>query len=329
MIDSAARRAACATLAVLLLAACRDTPKATSVALAAERPDAPALAAVDTITIDAPLTLPGQLYVEHDAVVIARAGGLVEAVVVDLGTPVAAGQLLARLESADQRIALDRATEAAANAKRVAERQRTLAGVGGTTAADLERVESELRHAEIELRQAERNMALTRVVAPFGGVVTARMARDRRLVSVGDSLFRLTAAGPLLVSVRVPESAADGIRVGAPARVATLRGAGAAARVVRASPAFDAGSGTRELVLQLDPGARLMPGSSVTVQLGAERRRVVAMPRDAVAEEGFALVWADGRSTLRAVTLGAELGDGRVEVVSGLAPGETVVRSGR
>jgi len=129
--------------------------------------------------------------------------------------------------------------------------------------------------------------------------------------------------------VRVPESAADGIRVGAPARVATLRGAGAAARVVRASPAFDAGSGTRELVLQLDPGARLMPGSSVTVQLGAERRRVVAMPRDAVAEEGFALVWADGRSTLRAVTLGAELGDGRVEVVSGLAPGETVVRSGR
>ena len=77
------------------------------------------------------------------------------------------------------------------------------------------------------------------------------------------------------------------------------------------------------------PGARLMPGSSVTVQLGAERRRVVAMPRDAVAEEGFALVWADGRSTLRAVTLGAELGDGRVEVVSGLAPGETVVRSGR
>ena len=329
MIDGAAGRAARATLAALLIAACRETPGATSVALAAAGPDAPALATVDTLTIDAPLALPGQLYVEHDAVVIARAGGLVESVVVDLGAPVAAGQLLARLESTDQRIALDRATEAAANAKRIAERQRTLAGVGGSTTADLERVESELRHAGIEMRQAERDMALTRVVAPFGGVVTARMARDRRLVSVGDSLFRVTAAGPLLVSVRVPESAADGIRVGARARVAALHGAAAGARVVRASPAFDAGSGTRELVLQLDSGVRLMPGSSVTVQLGAERRRIVAMPRDAVAEEGFALVWADGRTTLRAVTLGAEVGGGRVEVVSGLAPGETVVRSGR
>jgi hypothetical protein len=55
----------------------------------------------------------------------------------------------------------------------------------------------------------------------------------------------------------------------------------------------------------------------------------VAMPREAVAEEGYALVWADDRTTLRAVTLGADLGGGRVEVVSGLVPGETVVRSGR
>jgi hypothetical protein len=82
-------------------------------------------------------------------------------------------------------------------------------------------------------------------------------------------------------------------------------------------------------VLQLDRAARLMPGSSVTVELGAERRQVVSMPREAIAEEGYALVWADDRATLRAVTLGADLGDGRVEVLSGLAPGETVVRSGR
>jgi len=36
-----------------------------------------------------------------------------------------------------------------------------------------------------------------------------------------------------------------------------------------------------------------------------------------------------GRTTVRPVTLGADAGDGRVEVVSGLVPGERVVRPER
>ncbi len=39
-------------------------------------------------------------------------------------------------------------------------------------------------------------------------------------------------------------------------------------------------------------------------------------------------MWYDDRTTLRAVTLGGELAGDRVEVVSGLAPGEKVVRTG-
>jgi hypothetical protein len=81
------------------------------------------------------------------------------------------------------------------------------------------------------------------------------------------------------------------------------------------------------VVLQLAGGSTVTPGSSVTVQLGAERRRVVAIPRAAVAKDGYALVWDDNRPTLRAVTLGADIGGDRVEVVSGIAAGEKVVRA--
>jgi multidrug efflux pump subunit AcrA (membrane-fusion protein) len=97
--------------------------------------------------------------------------------------------------------------------------------------------------------------------------------------------------------------------------------------VVRASPVIDPASGTREVVLQVTGGDRLPPGSSVTVRIGAESRRVVAVPREAIGD-GYALVWEADRASLRQVTVGGELPGERVEIVSGLAPGEKVVRTG-
>jgi multidrug efflux pump subunit AcrA (membrane-fusion protein) len=130
-----------------------------------------------------------------------------------------------------------------------------------------------------------------------------------------------------LASVRVPEGSAFGVKLGAEADVIGPRRERARARVIRASPVIDPGSGTREVVVQLIAGDRLPPGSSVTLRIGSEMRRVVAVPREAVGE-GYVLVWDADRTSLRQVTVGGELPGERVEVVSGLAPGEKVVRGG-
>ena len=313
----------------LLLAACGgdgQRPIETAGAALASTP-AGAIATAESTTVDRPLSLPSQLYVEHDAAVLARSAGVVESILADIGTAVAAGQPLARLESTDQEIALAQAREQAANAAQRVDRQRALTTAGVVTRADSEQVEFENRSAQLALRKAQRDYDLTRIVAPFAGVVTARVARVQRMVRDGDSLFRVTALAPVLATVRVPEAAATGLRVGAVARVLTAGGKSAEARVIRASPVLDAASGTREVVVQLAPGSAATPGSSATVQLGVERRRVVAIPRAAVAKDGFALVWDDNRTTLRAVTLGAELDGDRVEVVTGIAAGEKVVRA--
>jgi RND family efflux transporter MFP subunit len=273
------------------------------------------------------LRLSSQVYVEHDAAVLARSSGMVQAILADIGSPVRAGQELARLESADQEIALAQAKEKVARTHQTAERQRSLTTAGFATRADSEQVEFEYREAELALRKAQRDQDLTRITSPFDGVITSRTARIGRLVHPGDSLFQVTALAPMLVRVRVPETSALGLVQGSAAQVSGPRGEHASARVVRASPVVDAASGTREVVLQLAPGSKLAPGSSVTVRLGAERRQVVTVPRNAVGPEGYALVWDDHRTTLRAVTLGSDLSGGRVEVVSGLAPGEQVVPS--
>jgi RND family efflux transporter MFP subunit len=242
----------------------------------------------------------------------------VESVLVDLGAPVAAGQALARLESADQRIALDQAQEKFTNSRQIVERQRALKTAGIVTQADSERVEYEHRAAMLELRKAQRDYDLTRISAPFAGLVTGRTARIGRLVGSGDSLFRLTALRPILAAVRVPEASGTGIAVGTEAEIVGLGGA----------TILDAGSGTREMILQLTGGRpRLSPGSSVTVRLGTQRRQVVAIPKTAVDQDGYALVWTDDRTTLRPITLGSELEGDRIEVLSGLAPGEKVVQT--
>jgi membrane fusion protein, multidrug efflux system len=289
--------------------------------------DSASLVTADTLTVELPLALPAQLHVEHDAAIYARSSGIVESVLVDLGGRVRAGQLLARLEATDQIIALEQAKDRHDNTVVQAGRQRALKSAGVVTQADSERVELELREAVLTLRKAQRELDLTRIVSPFGGVVTGRTARVGRLVEAGDSLFHVTGLAPVLASVRVPEASAFGVKLGTEAEVTGPRGERARARVVRASPVIDPASGTREVVVQLVAGDRMPPGSSVTLSIGSERRRVVAVPRQAV-DEGYALVWDEQRASLRQVTVGGELPGDRVEVVAGLAPGEKVVRRG-
>jgi RND family efflux transporter MFP subunit len=282
---------------------------------------------VDTATVKLPLELPAQLYAEHDAVVVARSAGTIDGLYAELGDRVSAGQLLARLESTDQTIALAGADAAYESMTRTASRTRLLKQGGGATAADSEQVEFQLRQADVQRRKAQRDVELTRVAAPFAGVVTARLARPRRFVEVGDTLFRVTEPSPLFARVRVPEAGGRQLRVGDDASISAGTGFDYTAKIVHAAPFVDPGSGTRELVVQVTrPGGALLAGSSVTVRLGHEPRHVVTAPRAAIASDGYAVVVDNGRSTLRSVTVGRDVGNGRVEILSGLASGERLAR---
>lgn len=319
----------------VILAACggdgRPAPvRQAGVTRDADRASATGEYVADSITVDLPLAIAAQLYVEHDAVVVARAPGTVDSLLAELGDRVRTGQVLARLESAAQAIALDSAQAAYDNLLRVAARARALTRSGGTTAADSEQVEFQLREADIARRRAQRDLDLTRVTAPFDGVITDRFARPRRFVAVGDTLFRVTEAAPLYARVRIPESSAYLVRVGDRAAVVGEGSIRAAAAVVHAAPIIDAASGTRELVLRVSgSGTPLVAGATVRVEIGHERRRVLAAPRVAIAPDGYAVVVQDGRTTLRSVSIGRDVGGGRVEVLSGLSAGERLATPGR
>ncbi len=329
-------RAALAATVLLLggAAACGSDSTARSLAAAPpaaatadSRPTADAV--VEVVGVDAPLSFPAQLHVERDVMVAARADGVLESLRVDLGSTVQDGAVLATVESEAQRLSAARAEATLDDAQRAVSRARALTGTGGVTAVELEAAELAVRRADLALAEARRELALTSVTAPFAGVVTARYVGPHRLVRAGDTLFRLTETGPLLARVRVPEAQAATLAVGAAAVVVALDGGKTPARVVRLAPAVDAASGTREVVLTVERAGTLRPGSAVTVRLGAARRQALVVPRAVLGDDGYVLVVEDGRAVLRAVTVGADVGDGRVEVLAGLAAGERVRRPER
>ncbi|MEP6590434.1 MAG: efflux RND transporter periplasmic adaptor subunit [Gemmatimonadota bacterium] len=313
-------RGVVSSLVIALSLGCGSPPK--SPAPPAQKPT-PAAMAVDTATVTLPQSFPTQLYVEHDAVVAARSTGMIDSIAVDIGARVRAGQLLARIESADQELALAGAEASLDHSARTLARALALSRMQGMTSADSEQIEFQHREAVLAQRKAKRELELTRISAPFAGVIVARYVGAMRLVAAGDTLFRVAEAEPLLARIRMPEAAAAAIRVGNHAQVLAAGGASAGvATVARIGPAVDPASGTREVILRLARTGRALPGAAVTVHIGSERRLVLTVPRRAIAPDGYVLVTDGTRTTVRAVVLGRDLGDGLVEVVSGLRRGE-------
>ena len=294
----------------------------------------------ESTSVAAPLVLPSQLYVERDAVVAARATGVLVALTVDLGASVTANQVIGHVDDEAATLTLARTNVALDAAQKSASRARDMKKVNGIPDADVEAAEQNLKLADVAKREAEYALSMTRVTAPFDGVVTARYVQPGRLVTAHDTLLRIAARGPHLARVRVPEAWAMSLRVGTRVTVFSnsQRGNGQGgsgqrinARIVRVSPAIDAASGTREVVVQVtEPattaGGAFLSGSSVTVELPSGARRALTVPTTALNSSGYVLVMQGDRAVVRSVVAGATAG-ARVEIVSGLQAGERVRRT--
>lgn len=284
------------------------------------------VATVQVITVADPLLLPAQLYVDHDVVIAARTSGVLQQLNVDLGSTVNSGAVLASVESGGQKIAVEQTEAAFDDAQRYAQRIRVLTHRGMATVADSQSAEFALHRAGFSVDSARRELSLTTISAPFAGTIAARYVTPFRLVHAGDTLFRLTESGPLLARVHVPEGRRDALVIGARATVKGIDDHTSSAHVIRVAPIVDAGSGTREVVLAVEPGGSLRPGSAVTVRLGNSERRATVVPDDAIGDGGYVTVLGGAQPVLRLVRVGDELPGGRREVLSGLAPGERVRR---
>ncbi len=307
------------------------------------------------------VSLPGALSAVRTAAIYARTPGYVRRRLVDIGSRVRAGQLLADIDApdVDQQVAQARGVVAQTRAAReLAQanlaRWRTLAVDSAVTAQEVDQMQAafeeavaNLNSAEANLRRLEQLQEYERVVAPFGGVITARNVDQGALVgpaggvsgtlpagtgSTPGSLFTVAQTDTLSAYVTVPEAYAPAVAIGQTAVVTlpalpgdTLRG-----RVARTAGSLDPTARTLLTEVRVaNPRGVFLPGMYAQVQLalgpGAPPLRVPATAlviRDGPPQ--VVTVAPDSTVRYQTVTISRDLGSW-VEVTGGLAAGELIV----
>jgi RND family efflux transporter MFP subunit len=289
----------------------------------------------------------------HETGLYARSNGYVRRLLVDMGTTVRAGQLLAEIETPelDQELSQARANLAQTHAtlglaRATVERLRDLVTEGAITRQDFDERQAAFEVARANAAAAganvERLSALKRfgqVVAPFAGVVTGRNVDTGALVAAGGGasgagtrpLFTLAQVDTVRVMASVPQSAAASVRVGQAAGVVVqeLGGAPIQGRVTRTAQALD--PATRTLLVEVQApnlDRRLMPGMFARVTLTTDGMAApLLVPANTLimgAEGPQAALVRDGRVHLAKLVLGRDYGT-EVEVLDGLELGAVLV----
>lgn len=275
------------------------------------------------------------------------AGKMIERMV-DVGQKVEAGQVIAKLDPTDLRLAVEaqRAELAAARSSReqavaAQVRTRTLLAQGHVSQAVLEQRVAAADEANSRVERAERNLAIADNQLSYAvlktdraGVVSALLVEAGQVVPVGQPVARIARLDALEVEVAIPEHLAQSVRTGT-AEVELWGSARErmAATLRELSPEADRTSRTYRARFALPDGAMVELGRTATVHVAAGTAAPVAqVPLPAVTSDGAgAHVWvlaADGtRVQRRAVTVAAWTQQHAL-VSSGLADGDRIVTLG-
>jgi RND family efflux transporter MFP subunit len=204
--------------------------------------------------------------------------------------------------------------------------------------AGLVAAQEHLSVAEADRERVATLKSFARITAPFDGVVTKRYADTGAMVQAGTAsntqtmpVVRISENKKLRLSIPVPESAVPFIHLRAPVEVRvsalnrSFRG-----EIARFADSVDLQTRTMETEVDVDNTTGvLVPGMFASAVLITQNKdNVLSLPVEAISRSGnetkALVVGADNKLEERKLVLGVE-DPSRVEVVSGVSPGEQVV----
>ncbi|GAC1404809.1 MAG: efflux RND transporter periplasmic adaptor subunit [Novosphingobium sp.] len=296
-------------------------------------------------TVSRRITASGVLAARRNMPVgIAGEGGRVVSVLVDAGTWVRAGQVLAVVDRSVQaqqvagqaaNIEVQRANARLAQAN--LDRALKLVSNGFISKADVDKLvatrdsaNAQTRVAEATLNQLRASTARLNIVAPADGLVLSRGVEPGQIVGAGSGvLFQIAKGGEMEMQAKVAESDLSQMTVGVPVDVVpvgttrTFRG-----QVWQLSPTIDPQSrqGLARVALPYD--AALRPGGFATATIGAGAVTAPVLPESAIltdAKGAYVYVVGGNNKVERRNVTSGDVTEKGIAVTSGLSGNEHVV----
>ena len=303
-------------------------------------------ALVERATITEEVRLDGRIEAVQQSTVSAQTSGTIVALPVDVDDVVNAGDLIVQLDDTEQRARLNQArgnlaeAEAALlDARQRVDRITPLALRGVASQSELDQAKNQLSAAEARLAQAtaavdqaEEQLSYTRVVAPYGGIVTERHVEVGEAVTPSTPLLSGFSLEALRVVVSIPQRYADLARQQRSATVTLNDGRVLETGEMTFFPYADPNTHAFRVRMDLtDTNGQLFPGMLVRVGLPVGERDALWIPQQALIRRGelrgvYVLDQQD-HPRLRQIRTGM-VSDGRIEVLAGLMEGERVAIRG-
>ncbi|OGB38432.1 MAG: efflux transporter periplasmic adaptor subunit, partial [Burkholderiales bacterium RIFOXYC2_FULL_59_8] len=264
------------------------------------------------------------------------------------GGPVRKGQILVQFDDQLQQAELQQMQAQLAIAQAGFKRTQELVAANFMAQQTLDTSAANVQVAQAQLALAQARLNRLSVRAPFDGTAGIRMVNVGDYVKDGTDLVALEDARQMLVDYRLPERYGSLVKPGQPVELTldALPGRSFKAAVEAVDPLLDANGrsvGVRALVskserallrsgmsarvatvFSVNQTALVVPEQAIVPQ-GNQQLVIRLVPPDADAKLPDGVQWVSQRQEVR---LGVRSG-GQVEVVAGLAEGDTVVVAGQ
>jgi RND family efflux transporter MFP subunit len=303
-----------------------------------------AVAKIDYRDVDTTYSTEAVVEAVRQSTISAQVMGRIVELRVDVGDLVKAGQVVARIDEreAAQVLASSEAQVAQAranlqNARLNLDRAKRLLESKFVSQAAVDQAEAEYKAAQAKVQAAEAgagqaavSKGYTTVVAPISGVVSARHAEIGEMAAPGKPLLTTFAPGDMRVISEVPQSVVPQIRSLSRATVEVPSvNRWFKVKSMTVIPAADPHTHSTKVRLDLENSERdIYPGVYARAHFAIGRARKLVLPAEAVIRRsevtGVYVVNAQGAARFRQVRLGEPAGEGLIEVLAGVAPGEQV-----
>jgi RND family efflux transporter MFP subunit len=293
--------------------------------------------------ITAQTLVPGTVVSRNDARLAAEVTGrLLE--VVDVGTVVAKGDMVARIEDTPIRLRRDELRAQVERSKarlryleseekryvQLAESNLAAATKLEQTRSDRDVARGDLQVARSRLSQVEDQLARTSIDAPFGGIVVQRLMMPGERVDTGNNVVRMVDQQHLEVIARAPLEYYSFVRPGQQLEIRT--GKLVTSGTVRTVVAVGS-ENTHLFEIRLDIESNSFPvGQTLRVSIPtSEQRQALLVPRDALVlrPESISVFVIDQDKKARQVMVTTGIGTSdQIEVFGDLTDGDSVIIRG-